>query len=210
MGCECISFHKFAVTWQGEISLGAMQVTLTHSVLEKDPGHNSWPSHTFLAESATELEAAVQAREHSICSWTPGSSSRWAISFVIWSQGLRLIKINGLHLQKRNKVLRCYSEIMHYIVLDETPSCKAKQPSAGASCSIKAFGKVETSDVAIRNAQTSRECLWVFLNQTDDNCQETISLEKMLQRMAVLQLILCIRIKGEALKRVTLTPLTVN
>lgn len=46
--------------------------------------------------------------------------------------------------------------------------------------------------IDVRNIQTCRAFLWAYLNQTDDNCQETKSqwIEKMLRRMAVLQFIL--------------------
>ena len=48
-----------------------------------------------------------------------------------------------------------------------------------------------------KSVQTCREILWVYLSQTDDNCQEAKSqrIWKMLWRMAVLQHILYIRIK---------------
>lgn len=46
----------------------------------------------------------------------------------------------------------------------------------------------------IREVQTYRECWWVHLCQTDDNCQEAIYqwIEKMLQGMAILQFTLYI------------------
>lgn len=52
--------------------------------------------------------------------------------------------------------------------------------------------------VNIRNVQTCRELLWIYLSQSDDNCWETKSqlLEKMLQRVAVLRLILYIAVTG--------------
>ena len=51
--------------------------------------------------------------------------------------------------------------------------------------------------VNVRNIQNCREFLWVYLSQTD-NCQEAKSrwIEKTLQRMAILQPILHIRIRG--------------
>ena len=56
--------------------------------------------------------------------------------------------------------------------------------------------------VNIGNVHTCREFLWVYLSQTDHNCQETKSqwIENFLQKMAVLYLILYITIKGEGVR----------
>ena len=50
-----------------------------------------------------------------------------------------------------------------------------------------------------KKVQTYTKFLWVYLSQTEYNCQEAKPqwTEKMLQRTAVLQLILYNRIKGE-------------
>ena len=54
------------------------------------------------------------------------------------------------------------------------------------------------NSVAARNVQMFREVLWVYLSQTD-NCWEAKpqQIEKMLQKMVVLHLILYISIKKE-------------
>lgn len=51
----------------------------------------------------------------------------------------------------------------------------------------------------VRNFSTCIEFLWVFLSQTDNKCQEAKS--QQVERMAVLQLILYVRIKGEDIRQ---------
>ena len=61
---------------------------------------------------------------------------------------------------------------------------------------VNASRKGQFGSVNVRNTQISKE---LYLNQTEDNCWEAKSqqIEKMLQKMAVLPLVLYIRIKGE-------------
>lgn len=59
--------------------------------------------------------------------------------------------------------------------------------------------------VNVRKIQTYRGFLGVYLSQTDNNCWEAKSqwIEEVLQKMAILHLILYIRIKGRDIKGVT-------
>ena len=68
------------------------------------------------------------------------------------------------------------------------------------------------NNVTIRNVQTCREFLWVYLNQTVEDCQEAKSqwIEKMLRKVAVLWLILYIRVTGGDIGRVAWSPLEVG
>ena len=66
-------------------------------------------------------------------------------------------------------------------------------------------------EIAFVNKRTyslRKSLMIAYLNQTDDNCQEAKSqlTEKILWRMAVLQLILYIRIKGTDTRRFCIKP----